>query len=222
MTSLTQRLHWPRGRGQRTGARAVWPREPGADPGGAVPGAHACIQQNSEGQGTQQPVREEAPLRARHGPELPWLPRKCWERVMTGPRGQGGRPHQPLPSSGPTGQRALLKAQQTATLTPLPDAGTGRWCPGATPHSSKRGWRNGRDQRGRQGTQAATLTATLRCDADSGELHGGQTPCAVSQSLPPGSTLWAHGARLDGHSAPPHPSHHAEPRPRAVPRVRLL
>lgn len=59
------------------------------------------------------------------------------------------------------------------------------------------------------GDSGCDLTAMLRGDADSGELCGGQTPCTVLRSLLPGSTRWSRGAPLDGHSAPPHPSHHA-------------
>ena len=98
MTSLTQGPCWPHGRGQAPWA--AW---------AAVPSVHACIQRHSEGQGTQRPVREEAPLRAGHCPELPRLPGKCWERVMTG-------------SAGP--RRASTPA--TAQLGPNRTEGTGQ------------------------------------------------------------------------------------------------
>lgn len=83
MASLTQEPRWPHGRGQASWA--AWPRESGASHGGQCP---ACTPASSGTvRGTQRPVREEAPLRAGHSPELPRLPGKCWERAMTGPAG---------------------------------------------------------------------------------------------------------------------------------------
>lgn len=121
-------------------------------------------------------MREEAPLRAGHSPELPRLPGKCWERTM-GPRRTSTRA---TAQPGPTGRRALAKAQQAAASTPLPDPGTGRRHPGTTPHSSKRGWKG---PEGTAGDPGCDLTATLRAMPTGGAAWG--TLCTISHSLPP-------------------------------------